>query len=149
MATNYVITVKERCRMCYTCVRECPAKAIRVATGQAEVVDERCIACGNCVLVCSQEAKQVRSATAELESLLKSGRRVAACLAPSFPAAFPDISHEQIVGMLRVLGFELVLEVSFGADLVAREYRRLLGATNGRGFIATTCPAVPSYVEKY
>jgi signal transduction histidine kinase/iron only hydrogenase large subunit-like protein len=149
MTTNYVTTVKERCRMCYTCVRECPAKAIRVATGQAEVVDERCIACGNCVLVCSQDAKRVRSATAELESLLKSGRRVAACLAPSFPAAFPDISHEQIVGMLRVLGFELVLEVSFGADLVAREYRRLLGATNGRGFIATTCPAVTSYVEKY
>ncbi len=149
MSTNYVTTVKERCRMCYTCVRECPAKAIRVATGQAEVVDERCIACGNCVLVCSQDAKQVRSATGELESLLRSGRRVAVCLAPSFPAAFPDVNHEQLAGMLRRLGFALVLEVSFGADLVAREYRRLLGATNGRGFIATTCPAVISYVEKY
>jgi signal transduction histidine kinase/Pyruvate/2-oxoacid:ferredoxin oxidoreductase delta subunit len=149
MATNYVTTVKERCRMCYTCVRECPAKAIRVATGQAEVVDERCIACGNCVLVCSQDAKRVRSATGELESLLRSGRRVAVCLAPSFPAAFPDVNHQQLAGMLRTLGFALVLEVSFGADLVAREYRRLLGATNGRGFIATTCPAVTSYVEKY
>lgn len=149
MATNYVTTVKERCRMCYTCVRECPAKAIRVVTGQAEVVSERCIACGNCVLVCSQDAKQVHGATAELEQLLTSGRRVAACLAPSFPAAFPDIGYERLVGMLRALGFELVLEVSFGADLVAREYRRLLATANGRRYIATTCPAVIGYVEKY
>ena len=149
MVTTYITTVKERCRMCYTCVRECPAKAIRVATGQAEVVGERCIACGNCVRVCSQDAKQVRSAASELHALLTSGRRVAACLAPSFPAAFPDIGHEQLAGMLRALGFDLVLEVSFGADLVAREYRRLLGTTNGRRFIATTCPAVTSYVEKY
>ena len=149
MVTSYITTVKERCRMCYTCVRECPAKAIRVVTGQAEIVGERCIACGNCVRVCSQDAKQVRSAIADLHALLTSGRRVAACLAPSFPAAFPDIDHEQIVGMLRALGFDLVLEVSFGADLVAREYRRLLGTTNGQRFIGTTCPAVTSYVEKY
>ncbi len=149
MATSYITTVKERCRMCYTCVRECPAKAIRVATGQAEVLGERCIACGNCVRVCSQDAKQVRNSINDLEALLVSGRRVAACLAPSFPAAFPDIPFEQIVGMLRTLGCDLVLEVSFGADMVAREYRRLLGTTNGHRYIGTTCPAVISYVEKY
>ena len=40
MATAMITTVRERCRMCYTCVRECPAKAIRVATGQAEVIDD-------------------------------------------------------------------------------------------------------------
>ena len=38
--------------MCYTCVRECPAKAIRIVEGQAEVVAERCIACGNCARIC-------------------------------------------------------------------------------------------------
>lgn len=41
-----VSTVKERCRKCYTCVRECPAKAIRIAQGQAEVIVQRCIGCG-------------------------------------------------------------------------------------------------------
>ena len=40
MALAMITTIKERCRMCYTCVRECPAKAIRVVTGQAEVVAE-------------------------------------------------------------------------------------------------------------
>ena len=31
-----VYTIKELCRTCYTCVRECPAKAIRIVGGQAE-----------------------------------------------------------------------------------------------------------------
>ena len=33
-----VFTVKDRCRVCYTCVRECPVKAIRIVNGQAEVM---------------------------------------------------------------------------------------------------------------
>ena len=36
-APHYVQTIRERCRVCYTCVRECPAKAIRILGGQAEV----------------------------------------------------------------------------------------------------------------
>ena len=81
-----VTTIKERCRVCYTCVRECPAKAIRITAGQAEVIAERCIGCGNCVRVCSQHAKQVVSSIAGVDALLASGAPVAACLAPSFPA---------------------------------------------------------------
>ena len=79
MTTAFITTIKERCRMCYTCVRECPAKAIRIMEGQAEVIAERCIACGNCVRVCSQRAKQQRSSIEEVEALLASGRPVAAC----------------------------------------------------------------------
>jgi ferredoxin len=41
-----VSTIKEKCRRCYTCVRKCPAKAIKVEEGQAKVVAERCIAWG-------------------------------------------------------------------------------------------------------
>ena len=48
-----------KCRVCYTCVRECPSKAIRINAGQAEVLANRCIGCGNCVRVCSQNAKAV------------------------------------------------------------------------------------------
>jgi signal transduction histidine kinase/Fe-S-cluster-containing hydrogenase component 2 len=149
MTTALITTAKERCRMCYTCVRECPAKAIRIVEGQAEVVGTRCIACGNCVRVCSQQAKQVAESIDEVEALLASDRSVAACLAPSFPAEFTEFPYQQLVGMLRELGFDRVHEVSFGADLVARHYRQLLAGETGRRFIATSCPAVVGYVERY
>ena len=135
--------------MCYTCVRECPVKAIRISNGQAQVVGERCIACGNCVRICSQHAKQMHETIDEARALLQSGDRVAACLAPSFPAEFTEVTYAQLVGMTRALGFELVIEVSFGADLVAREYRKLVGNCDGRHYISTTCPAIAGYVERY
>ena len=67
-----VYTIKELCRTCYTCVRECPAKAIRIVGGQAEVIDERCIACGNCTKVCSQGAKVFLNTTDRVVKLLES-----------------------------------------------------------------------------
>ena len=144
-----VSTIKERCRMCYTCVRECPAKAIRIADQQAEVIPERCIGCGNCVRVCSQHAKRVASDLDYVYAMLQSGVRVAAIVAPSFPAEFHDIDYKVFVGMLRKLGFVLVNEVGFGADLVAAEYRHLMRWREDRRFIATSCPALVAYVERY
>jgi iron only hydrogenase large subunit-like protein len=144
-----VSTIKERCRTCYTCVRECPAKAIRISGGQAEVITERCIGCGNCVRVCSQNAKKVRNCVPRVQRLLDSDRKVAACIAPSFPAEFHDIDSNKVVGMLRTLGFDYVTEVAFGADLVAQQYRELVESKPDRSYIATTCPAIVSYIEKY
>jgi two-component system NtrC family sensor kinase len=147
-------TVKDRCHVCYTCVRGCPAKAIRILDRQAEIVADRCIGCGNCVRVCGRGAKKIVNTVPEVEALLASGQRVAALVAPSFSAEFYDLVDSQdprvLVGMLRQLGFDLVTEVGFGADLVADRYRRLLDRhAPGERFIATTCPAVVGYVERY
>ena len=144
-----VSTIKEKCRVCYTCVRECPAKAIRIAQGQAEVIPERCIGCGNCVRVCSQQAKQVLSSIETVYHLLESGARTVACLAPSFPAEFINLDPQKLVGMLRDLGFSLVTEVSFGADLVTERYVSLFVQHPDRRYIATTCPAVVEFVARY
>jgi signal transduction histidine kinase/Fe-S-cluster-containing hydrogenase component 2 len=146
---SLVSTIRERCRVCYTCVRECPAKAIRISSGQAEVIDARCIGCGNCVRVCSQGAKLVLSSTDEVRALLAGDDPVAACLAPSFPAEFTEMTPDQMVGMVRALGFASVHEVGFGADLVAARYHELLAEHPDRRFVATTCPAIISYVERF
>jgi iron only hydrogenase large subunit-like protein/nitrogen-specific signal transduction histidine kinase len=148
--TKLVYTVKDRCRVCYTCVRECPVKAIRIFNGQAEVIAERCIACGNCVRVCSQDAKVFIDSREQVKILLKDERPVYAIIAPSFPAEFKEIEdYKVLVGMLRKLGFDKVIEVSFGADMVAQEYNKLLGSNGDKHYISSDCPAIVNYVENY
>jgi len=144
-----VYTIKELCRTCYTCVRECPAKAIRIVGGQAEVIDERCIACGNCTKVCSQGAKVFLNTTGRVIRLLETEKKVAAIVAPSFPAEFAELpDHRILVAMIRALGFEYVFEVSFGADLVADRYKKLVTGSDNY-FISSDCPSIVSYIKHY
>lgn len=144
-----VSTIGERCRTCYTCVRECPAKAIRIADGQAQVVKERCIGCGNCVQVCSQDAKKMYSSTEALEELLAGTDQVAAIVAPSFPAEFRNNDERQFVGVVKALGFDLVCEVGFGADLVAKATAELIESEEEPRWVSTSCPAIVTFIEHY
>ncbi len=146
-----VSTIPEKCKRCYTCVRECPAKAIKVENGQAMVIEERCIVCGNCVKVCAQKAKLIEDSTASVKQFLVSNRPVFACLAPSFPAAFSPITPGKIITAVRRLGFHAVWEVAFGAELISVEYAKLFKTSlrNGTHVITTPCPAIVSFVEKY
>ena len=151
--TPLVSTQKEKCKVCYTCVRECPAKAIKIEKGQAEVVETRCIGCGNCVLVCSQNAKKIRDSKDEFLKLLseKNGRKLVAMIAPSFPAEFTEAEdHTQFVSMVRKLGFDKVVEVSFGADLIAQNYFKTKKELKEDEYIiSTTCPAIVKFIQKY
>ena len=148
--SGLVTTIKDRCRRCYSCVRNCPAKAIKVEEGQAKVIDDRCIGCGNCIRVCAQSAKEVRSGIEEAAALLgASANYVIAGLAPSFPAAFADYLPGQVVTAVRALGFAEVMEVAFGAELVGEAYSRLFREDGRRTLISTACPAVVAYVQKH
>ena len=147
---DLVYTIKGRCRVCYTCVRECPVKAIRILNGQAEIIQERCIACGNCVRVCSQSAKAFRNTKEQLHQTLQSDKGLIACIAPSFPAEFSEIKdYRNLVGMFRKAGFDKVVEVSFGADVVARQYELAHEKEPDKSFISSDCPAIVYYVKQY
>ena len=149
---NVVTTIPERCRRCYTCVRECPAKAIRVEGGQATVLQERCIACGNCVRVCAQQAKRIIDCAPRVRRLLADRDvPVYACLAPSFPAAFHPIRPGKVIAAIRKLGFAELWEVALGAELVGRAYARLAREAKAAGtqLISSACPALVGYVEKH
>src|SRR5512133_2212482 len=148
--TTLVYTIRDLCRVCYTCVRECPVKAIRILNGQAEIIAERCIACGNCTQVCSQGAKVYMKSVETVSSLLQQNSPMAALLAPSFAAEFDEIpDYRIVVGMLRQLGFDYVLEVAFGADMITREYRKIFENHPDHPYISSDCPAIVSYIEKF
>ncbi len=143
-----VRTQGDRCRRCYSCVRRCPARAIRVRDGQAEVLDERCVACGRCLKVCPNGAKKLADGLAAVRALLDTGGAVA-LVAPSFPAAYPEWEPGQVVAALRRAGFAGVHEVAFGADLVSAVHQRLYRDDPERLTLTSACPAVVGYVEKY
>lgn len=146
---NHIIvsTITDQCKRCYSCIRECPAKAIRVIDGQAQVIYDRCIACGHCVKVCSQDAKQIYSETDIAYELLKEGN-VVAIIAPSFAASFPN-DYRKIPTALKQLGFKKVIETAFGADLIANNYMREIHNEDGKTIISSACPAVVSFIQKY
>ncbi|MCU7496277.1 MAG: GHKL domain-containing protein [Ignavibacteria bacterium] len=148
MSKGIVSTIGQKCKRCYSCIRECPAIAIRVVNGQAVVIEDRCISCGHCLKVCSQQAKQIKSdIEIILEEILTSGKAVA-IIAPSFAASFPE-SYLKLPAALRLLGFKAVTEAAFGADLIGQLYSREMESFQGKTIISSACPAVYNYIEKY
>jgi len=146
---SIVFTNREKCKGCYTCVRNCPAKAIRVREGLAEVIMERCIDCGTCVQICRAKAKYVESDLESVWELLADHQPVIALLSAPFPAAFPEVRPGQLVTALKKLGFSEVMEDSFGAELISREYAHLLDKYKDKTFLSSTCPVIVAYIEKY
>jgi iron only hydrogenase large subunit-like protein/uncharacterized Fe-S cluster-containing protein len=148
-ARQVVFTNKARCRDCYRCVRVCPVKAIQMHEGQAYVVDGRCIRCGTCVRECPQGAKSYRNDLEQAKRLLAPGAVVAASVAPSFVAAFPDFQRRCLASALRQLGFAYVGETAVGAYHVAAQTAAVVAARPERHHVCTSCPAVVRYVELY
>lgn len=150
MPVNVVSTINGLCKRCYSCIRNCPAKAIKVEQGQATVVPELCIGCAHCVEVCSQNAKRIISGIEKTLAAVKKGKTVA-CLAPSFIAQYPQYHPGQMVSAIKKLGFTEVWEVAFGAQLVTNKYKReiLFSQKEKPYFISTACPAIVTLVEKH
>jgi len=142
-----IVTHKDRCRRCYSCVRSCPVKAIKVDSGVAQIIPERCIGCGNC-LNCPQNAKMVADRMVRTQEMLASGVPVIAVLGCSFPAFFHDVSTGQLVAALKKLGFCEVHEGAYGARMIAPGYRDELDKAD-KPLISSHCPAVVDLIERH
>ncbi|MEJ5350065.1 MAG: [Fe-Fe] hydrogenase large subunit C-terminal domain-containing protein [Melioribacteraceae bacterium] len=147
MSLRIVTTIGQKCKRCYSCIRECPARAIRVINGQAVVIEERCITCGYCVKVCSQNAKQVLNDKDVVNHYLINYKTYA-IVAPSFPASFPDLEGK-FISAIRKLGFHYVGEAAFGADLISDYYIKYLEKSDNKTIISSPCPAIYNWIEKY
>src|ERR1039457_2191129 len=112
-------TLKDKCRKCFTCVRNCPVKAIKGEIDYTEIIYERCIGCGKCVTNCPQKAKIFSDKVSSMDRLLASGQLVVAVLGGDFPAFFHNATPGQLVAGLNQLGFAEVHEGAYGVELVA------------------------------
>lgn len=144
-----VFTEITECQDCYKCLRNCPAKAIRVENGRAAVIPERCVACGTCVAVCPNSAKHVREDLPRAKALLRSGRKVFAALAPSWVSEFPNVSPAKMIAALKSLGFYGVSETALGAQMVSARIAGEVETLPGNLFISSACPAAGAYIAKY
>ncbi|MBP1747720.1 MAG: putative sensor protein [Deltaproteobacteria bacterium] len=145
-----VFTLTARCRDCYRCLRACPVKAIRMQKGQAYVDEKRCISCGTCIRECPQQAKTFRNDIDIAKRLIDEGHFVAASIAPSFAAVFNKWQLSRLPSALRALGIRYVGQTSHGAYQISLQSRRIAEEkTEGGPHIATACPALINYIEKY
>jgi iron only hydrogenase large subunit-like protein len=144
-----VFTLTARCRDCYRCLRNCPVKAIRMQKGQAYVDEKRCIACGTCIRECPQQAKTFRHDIDVAQRLIDSGSLVAASIAPSFAAVFNKWERTRLPAALRALGFRYVGQTSQGAYQISACARSMTEKDKAKTYIATACPALVNFIEKY
>ncbi|GAB6179668.1 hypothetical protein JCM14036_09870 [Desulfotomaculum defluvii] len=157
MLNGIVYTDKELCQACSACLRVCRTKSIKVQDGKSEIIKESCIACGACVKICSKNAKKYRTSIENAEQI-KSQRVTAIILAPSYVILAHKKYHctpEQFCSALKKLGFALVYESSFGADVVTKvcinyiaEQLNKKGRENAH-LITSPCPAIMNFVEKH
>jgi iron only hydrogenase large subunit-like protein len=71
-----------------------------------------------------------------LVSEFEKGTKLVAMLAPCFVAQF---DYPKIIGQLRALGFDKVVELTFAAKVVNHEYHKILKKSKGL-LISTVCP---------
>jgi iron only hydrogenase large subunit-like protein/uncharacterized Fe-S cluster-containing protein len=139
---------KLHCKNCYKCVRHCPVKAIEVRDHRAQINQAECILCGECTIICPQKTKGAVSETAQLQTALRSGKKVIASIAPSCSAYF-GASYETIRENLLALNFTDAFETAEGAYLVKSAYEKLVADHPDKVWISSSCSAVNLLVGKY
>lgn len=135
------------CKNCYKCIRTCVVKAIEVKDDQAQIITERCIACGQCLVVCPQNARNILSHVDQVKEKIRSGAQVIATLAPAYRGFFEE--SNKMITALKKLGFTSVQETSIGAEVVSREYERLIKESQDRELITSCCPSIMMLIERY
>lgn len=143
-----VYTLKNECHDCYKCVRECYVKSIQIKDGSASVLADRCIACGHCVTVCPSNAKRIRYDVDKVKGIFATGKKVVVSLAPSWISVF-DYTKQQMITVLKALGFSDVSETALGAQEVSIEVAKLIKESEKGLFISSACPVIVDYIRYY
>lgn len=137
---------EDDCKGCTHCMRRCPTEAIRIRNGKASIIEERCIDCGECIRTCPNHAKY---AVSDPLKMLENFKYRIAIPAPSIAGQFPErLEVAGILGGLIECGFDEVLEVAFGAEIVSDYIAKYIDEHQDmRPLISSACPSVVRLIQ--
>lgn len=123
------------------CEEACPVKAISKDEYGVEHIDPaKCIYCGKCLNACPFGAIFDASCVFDVLKRIRGGKKVVAMVAPSVLAQFKQ-PIEKVLGAIKALGFDDVIEVAYGAEETIRneaeEFKERM--EQGAAFMTTSC----------
>ena len=148
-----LVRTNDKCIGCNKCIRACSAMGANVAVerGRGNIIDvdpDRCIACGACLDACEHGAREFVDDVDRFFDDLKKGVKISVLIAPAFLANYPR-EYDKYLGMLKKLGVNRFISVSFGADICTWGYIKYITENKFLGGISQPCPAVVGFIEKY
>ncbi len=139
------------------CRNACPTKAITIGQKDKKAIIDhtKCIQCGVCTIQCPFGAIMDKSSIVNVVDVLKKSKKssesnVYAVIAPAIASQFTDVKIGQVVDAIKKLGFNDVIEVALGADIVTLNETDEFAETIEEKKLMTSscCPAFVSYIEK-
>lgn len=176
VSTGYLVRDNEKCILCRRCVAVCskvqdvaviaPArrgfKTHIACAFESDLSDAPCVACGQCVAVCPtgalherEEIDNVRDAINNPEKVVvvAAAPAVRAAIGEEFGYPIGTNTEGKMFTAMRMLGFDKVFDVNFGADLtILEEANELIHRVKEGGTLPmfTSCsPGWIRYVEYY
>jgi len=141
-----VMLDQDFCNGCTNCLDRCPTQAIRIINGKAKIINERCIDCGECLRVCPFHAK---GAQCDSLDMLKQFKYNVALPCISIYGQFPlDAEMEHVFQGIYDLGFDLVYDVAYAADILTKFQKQILKDGDLiKPIISTYCPAITRLIQ--
>lgn len=165
----------DKCILCGDCVRFCAeiqgigamsfahrGSHTTVSTAyDAPLGETECVNCGQCAAVCPTGALVVRKESDLVWQELYSGKKVVAQIAPAVRVAIGEMfglpsdrnTTGRVVAAMRRLGFDMVFDTAFAADLTVLEEANEFIVRKAEGkklpIFTSCCPAWVKYAEQY
>ncbi|NLB53217.1 MAG: 4Fe-4S binding protein [Syntrophomonadaceae bacterium] len=175
-STPSIVRDPNKCILCGRCIELCTSKQTVNALGLAhrgfdtqvvpsigqELFESPCVMCGQCIHACPVGAIDGREQISEFLAAASDPNKVIVtqiapavrlAVAEAFGSESGQLSMEQLVGALRMIGFDHVLHTNFAADLTIMEegYELLERISNGGTLpmFTSCCPAWVRFAEVF
>lgn len=166
-----IVRDSNKCILCGACVRACEefqglgvlafcnrgSSTVVAPMAGKKLIDSECIGCGQCTAVCPTGALTIKSYVSQVwEELLNPNKKVVVQYAPAVRVALGEMFGleagenltEKLNTALRILGFNLVFDTNFSADLtIMEEGYEFLDRLQNNGKLPMFTSCCPGWVK--